>query len=814
MPGMKMKRFNHGPSGDARQGLALRMVMPVSLCMTARYTHCLALLVLLAGSLAAADQAGVSYEREIKPLLSTYCYKCHGAEKQKGDLNLATIANDDAAHRAGKTWRRVLDKLRVKDMPPEEAPQPSAAEWERLKAGIAILKRPLGPPDPGRVTIRRLNRKEFDNTLHDLIGLDLKSSADFPADDVGDGFDNIGDVLTLSPILFEKYLDSADRILDKAIVDEQVNLKLTGEQLPATVDGKPVEASADGKGRAFTAIGEAFLDVAAPSDGKYTIKIKAGGEQAGSEPVRMLVKVGNEVVKEFKITASRTSPTTVSATLSLMKGANHVAVCFANPYTEAAMSASPPAATPKPSAAAAAKPPPGKPGTRTLIVDLVELVGPPAPPLTDIHKRIFIAKPGPELGKREAARTIIEHFATRAFREPVAKAKLDRLMALFDMADKQGETFNGSVKEALEGVLISPYFLYRLEHEQPDGPSGGVVPVSDWELASRMSYFLWSSMPDDELLDLAKEGKLHDPATLDKQTRRMLLSPKSHALVETFAEQWLQLRSLASHEPDPGEFPDFDKPLRKAMYDEATMFFESVMREDRSIIDFLDSDYTFLNDRLAKHYGIADVSGPAMRKVKLNDRNRGGVLSMASILTVTSGPTRTSPVRRGQWILEQILGDPAPPPPPGVKRLPTPGKDADASLSLRKLMEQHRADPACASCHQRMDPLGFGFENYDAIGRWRERDGSAAIDAAGTMPGGKAFKGPAELKAMLVANKEAFVRTFSAKLLTFALGRSLLDCDDDTIDQLDKALEHDQYRFSTLVTRIVASFPFLNRRNR
>jgi hypothetical protein len=811
---MKMKRFNNGGGGGSRPSRTVRLLSPVGLGMATGCANHFALLVLAATSLAAADPTTVAFVRDIKPLLSTYCFKCHGAEKQKGDLNLSTIGNDEAAQHAGKIWRRVLDKLRVREMPPEDAPQPTAAEWERLKAAITILKRPLGPPDPGRVTIRRLNRKEYDNTLHDLIGLDLKTSADFPADDVGDGFDNIGDVLTLSPILLEKYLDSADLILDKAIVDEQVNLKLTGEQLPALIDGKPVDAHADGKGRVFTAIGEDFLDVAAPNDGKYTIKVKAGGEQAGSEPVRMLIKVGNEVVKEFKITATRSSPTTVSATLSLMKGENHLAVCFANPYTDAAMSAAAPAAPPKPSTTAAAKAPASKPGIRTLIVEQVELVGPPAPPLTDVQKRIMIAKPGPELGKREAAKTIIEHFATRAFREPVTKAKLDRLMALFDLADKQGETFNESVREALEGVLISPYFLYRMEHEQPDGPQGGVVPVSDWELASRMSYFLWSSMPDDELLDLAKEGKLHDPMTLDKQTRRMLQSPKSHALVETFAEQWLQLRSLNGHEPDPSEFPDFDKPLRKAMYDEATMFFEAVMREDRSILEFLDSDYTFLNERLAKHYGIADVTGPNMRRVKLTDRNRGGVLSMASILTVTSGPTRTSPVRRGQWILEQILGDPAPPPPPGVKRLPTPGKDADASLSLRKLMEQHRADPACASCHQRMDPLGFGFENFDAIGRWRERDGSAPIDAAGTMPGGKMFKGPTELKAMLVANKEAFARTFSGKLLTFALGRSLQDYDDDTIDQLDQALDHDQYRFSTLVTKIVASFPFLNRRNR
>jgi hypothetical protein len=354
---MLMKRFKHNGSGSCRPP----RTVPANLGMTTVCVH-LALLAVAAAYLGAADPTTVAYERDIKPLLSTYCFKCHGPDKHKGDLNLSAIANDDAARHAVKIWRKVLDRMRVRDMPPEEAPQPTAAEAERLKAGIAILKRPLGPPDPGQVTIRRLNRKEYDNTIHDLIGLDLKSSADFPADDVGDGFDNIGDVLTLSPILLEKYLDAADKALDKAIVDEQVNLKLTGEQLPALIEGKPVDANADGKGRVFTAIGESYLDVAAPNDGKYAIKIKAGGEQAGSEPVRMLIKVGNEVVKEFKITATRTSPATVSATLSLVKGANHVAVCFANPFTEAAMSTTAPPSAPKPSTAGAAKAPDRRPG--------------------------------------------------------------------------------------------------------------------------------------------------------------------------------------------------------------------------------------------------------------------------------------------------------------------------------------------------------------------------------------------------------------------------------------------------------------------
>jgi Protein of unknown function (DUF1592)/Protein of unknown function (DUF1588)/Protein of unknown function (DUF1587)/Protein of unknown function (DUF1585)/Protein of unknown function (DUF1595)/Planctomycete cytochrome C len=760
---------------------------------------------LVAGESVPATRApeSVAYEKDLKPLLQTYCFECHGDKKQKGELNLATITNDEAARSANKIWRGVFDRVRIREMPPEKSPQPTAEELQRLMKGLAILKRPVGPPDPGRVTIRRLNRSEYDNTIRDLVGLDLKLAADFPADDVGDGFDNISEVLSLSPILLEKYLDAANQVLDKAIVEEQVALKLSGEQLPALIEGKPVTGKPDGKGRTFTAIGEVQLDLAAPDDGKYTVKIKAGADQAGSEPVRMLVKLGNETVKEFKVTAKKSSPATVSVTLPLVKGANRIAVAFANPHTEAAPAATTPA---RPATTAAAKP-----GVRALFIDQVEIAGPPGPAVPESHKRIFIAKPGPDLDQRAAARVIIERFATRAFRQPVTTAKLDRLLTLFDLAEKEGETFNGAVRVALEGVLISPFFLYRLEQERAGSP-GGVTPINDWELASRLSYFLWSSMPDDELFELAKAGKLHERAVLDQQIKRMLQSPKSRALVSTFAEQWLRLRALDRHEPDPSEFPDFDKPLRKAMYDEATMFFEMVMREDRSILEFLDSDYTFLNERLAKHYGIAGVTGAQMRKVTLSDRKRGGVVSMASVLTVTSGPTRTSPVKRGQWILDQILGDPPPPPPPGVAPLPAQDKKSGAGLTLRQQMERHRADPTCASCHQRMDQIGFGFENFDGTGRWRDREGSVAVDASGALPGGVKFNGPVEFKTMLLANKQDFARTLSGKLLTFALGRALQDHDDVTLDQVAQAVERDQYRFSSLVTNIATSFPFLNRR--
>ncbi len=448
------------------------------------------------------------------------------------------------------------------------------------------------------------------------------------------------------------------------------------------------------------------------------------------------------------------------------------------------------------------------------MLDQLELIGPPAPPVPESHKRIFIAKPSADVAKRDAARTVIERFATRAFRQPVTPEKLERLLKLFDLADRDGEVFEEAVKITLKAVLESPLFLFRVEQSRQSSEPNGAYPVSDWELASRLSYFLWSSMPDDELFDLARQGKLRDAATLDKQVRRMIKDPKSHAMTEDFAEQWLHLRSLETFQPDPKKFPEYDKALKKAMLDETTMFFEYVMREDRSILEFIDCDYTFVNERLASHYGIANVSGPAMRKVQLSDRNRGGVISMASILTITSNTNRTSPVKRGKWILEEIVGDPPPPPPPAVAQLPEQDKGSAAGLSLRQMMERHRTDPVCASCHTRMDPIGFGFENYDALGRWRTEDGGKAIDVSGTLPGGVTFKGPIELKNLFLSRKDDFSRRLSEKMLIFALGRGLNADDDLVIEAINDAVAKDQYRFSTMVTQVVKSYPFLNRRNK
>jgi hypothetical protein len=771
---------------------------------------------LIVGCLPALTPAADSgtYLKDIRPMLETYCFSCHNAEKKKGDLNLAAIATEEAAQRSIKLWRGVIEQVHSHDMPPDNAKkQPSAEEREKLLAAIKNLKRYDGPLDPGRVTIRRLNRTEYDYTIRDLMGVDLRTArASFPSDDVGEGFDNIGDVLSLPPLLLEKYLDAATTILDKAIVAQPVNIITTAAQLPAIHDGKSLPPESKSGTREFTAVGEVALTVAIPFEGKYNLKISAGAEQAGKDAALLVVKVDNQVVKEFKVTAVRKSPGQLGLPLSLEKGSHRISLHFTNPFTE------PAEPKPEPKPEPGKKPGPkgeknDKPSVRLLVLSQVELLTPTMAGPKPVNKRIFIVEPGPDLKPRDAAQRICENFATLAFRRPVTKEQLDRLMSIFDLAQGQGETFEESVKYTLKAVLVSPAFLYRVEQDRKATLPNNAYPLDDYEMASRLSYFLWSTMPDAELFEQAKQGNLHDAANLEKQARRMLKDSKAHALAETFGEQWLTLRQLETIQPDPKRFPDYNKALKQSMYDETMMFFENIMREDRSIIEFIDCDYTFLNERLAKHYGINNVSGQNMRRVTLTDHNRGGVLGMASVLTVTSQPGRTSPVKRGKWVLEQIIGEPPPPPPPAVPPLAEQGASGTAGLSLRQLMEKHRQDAVCASCHTKMDAIGFGFENFDAIGRWRSDDNGAPLDTAGTLPGGIKFKGPAELKAVFLGRKDAFTRSLTEKMLTFALGRGLRDYDDVVVDRIASAVIQDQYRFSTLVTKVVTSYPFMNRRN-
>jgi hypothetical protein len=426
--------------------------------------------------------------------------------------------------------------------------------------------------------------------------------------------------------------------------------------------------------------------------------------------------------------------------------------------------------------------------------------------------RYLIARPGPDLTREDAARICLRDFASRAFRRPVADEEVERLLRLFRYADRRGDPFEQAVKLALRAVLVSPNFLFLVERERPEAE--GFYRVGPYELASRLSYFLWSSMPDKELFDLAAGGRLHEPAVLDRQVRRMLADPKSRALARDFAGQWLRVGSLANAaEPDRRRFPDYTPELRDAMVEEAVTFFHALLREDRPVLDLIDADYTYVNEPLAKHYGIEGVTGPEFRRVELKDPNRGGVLGMAAVLTLTSYPRRTSPVLRGKWVLEELLGTPPPPPPPMVKALPQDDRPRNG-LTFRQRLEKHRSDASCASCHAKMDPLGFGLENFDPIGRWRTQVADQPVDASGELTTGEEFQGPAELKRILKDQKrDLFVRNLSGRLLSYALRRGLEYYDQPIVKDLAAKLAAGDYRSTVLVAEVAKSFPFQYRRN-
>ncbi len=618
-----------------------------------------------------SKSAGVSpaelVSGQVKPLLAKYCFDCHSGLKTKGGLDLTKVADDLSMIKDRKLWGRLAEYVEAGDMPPEGRPRPSVTEVEQLTRAIEEVLSNVDcgrETDPGRVTMRRLNRAEYNNTIRDLIGIDFQPADDFPSDDVGYGFDNIGDVLTLPPLLFEKYLAAAEAVAEKSVVVGQ------------------------------------------------------GG------------------------TGAQTLP--------------------------------------------------------------------------ESHRRILFCTPTPET-KTECARAIVERFASRAYRRPASAGEVGKLLRFVDLAAENGESFERGIQLVVEAVLCSPQFLFRVEFDPRATRRGEKLPpthpISEFELASRLSYFLWCSMPDEELTRLAAEGKLRTGNVLEQQVRRLLKDPKARGLVENFGDQWLQLRLLGTINPDARQFPMFDDDLRRAMLEETRLFFTSVMSDDRSVLEFLDSDHTFVNARLARHYGISGVEGDAFRPVTLEGDRRGGLLGQASILTVTSNPTRTSPVKRGKWILEQILGTPPPPPPPNVPELKE-DKDVVLSGTLRQRMEQHRANPECATCHGRMDPLGFGLENFDAIGAWREKDGTFPIDASGSLPGGQTFAGPKALKAILKAREADFARCLTEKLLTFALGRGLDYYDKCAVDKISAGLASGNYQFSTLILGIVNSDPFQKRRQR
>ncbi|MDB6029750.1 MAG: Protein of unknown function (DUF1587)/Protein of unknown function (DUF1592)/Protein of unknown [Verrucomicrobiales bacterium] len=738
----------------------------------------------------------VSYDKSILPVLREYCFNCHGNGKKKGDLSLDTYRDLDSLLEDRKTWEKVLQNLNAQSMPPENKKQPSPAQRDKLTAWIQteVFQCDCSKPDPGRVTIRRLNRTEYNNTIHDLVGVDFQPAEDFPQDDTGYGFDNIGDVLSLSPVLLEKYMAAAQKILDTAIMTDFTPRSPTNRFEAIKLDGSAPSGD-NGEGmRVLQKEGDVHLVFNFPKDGEYHLRVRAYGEQAGPDVARMAFLLDKKEIKRVEVPEVHDNPKVYQMTIQGTAGKHEFGASYLNNYVN--------------------KDNPDKKlrGDRNLVIDYLEIVAPredhpPEPPET--HKRIFVVKAQP--GKEtEAARQIVARFAKRAWRRSVTKEEVDRLLKFVDLARQNGENFESSVKLTLQAVLVSPYFLFRGEIEPDPNDSKSVHAVNEFALASRLSYFLWSTMPDEELFAEAERGTLRK--NLEKQVKRMLKHPKAHALVDNFAGQWLQIRSLSSLTPDKITFPDFNDELRAAMEKETELFFENVMHEDRSILDFLVGDYTFVNERLARHYGMTNVTGTDFQRVSLKGTQRGGVLTHASVLTLTSNPTRTSPVKRGKWILENILGTPPPPPPPNVPDLKE-DKQAKLTGSLRQRMEQHRADPNCANCHARMDPIGFGLENFDGIGAWREKDAGFVIDPAGELVSGEEFKGPRELETILLNRKKnEFVRCVSEKMLTYALGRGMEFYDQCAIDQISKALAKNKYRFSTLVMEVVKSTPFQKRR--
>ena len=737
-------------------------------------------------------QAPSRFTAEAAPLLAKYCGNCHNPTKAKGGVDISRFGVEAAFALDLKTGRQILENIEGGAMPPDDAPQPTPNEQAKLVAALQSAVSKAGcvlSPDPGQVTLRRLNRVEYNNTIRDLFGVDFRPADDFPSDDVGYGFDNIGDVLSLPPLLMEKYLAAAEAVSELAIIADDQPRGPSHRWKPEGY-GKPgVNGNLDGESGFWLMYtnAEAFIDGAFAKPGNYVVRVRAYGHQAGPELPKLEIRVDGKAARTVDVKAEADAPAVFETRVRIKRGGSRLSVAFTN---DAWFPDHPDASH----------------RDRNLSVETIEVVGPlyQLPDhLPDSHTRIIARRPGP-LNHQEVAREVVSKFASRAYRRPATAAEINRLVGLIELVEKGGDRFEKGVQLAVQAMLVSPHFLFRVELEQRPG---AVRPLTDLELASRLSYFLWSSMPDDELLGLANRKQLRTGSNLDAQVARMLKDPKAAALVENFSGQWLQTRNLKLANPDREQFSRFDEPLRLAMQREVELFFSAILRDNRSITDFLHADYTFLNERLAQHYGIGGVVGDSFRRVALTDRRRGGVVTMASTLTVTSNPTRTSPVKRGKWILEEILGTPPPPPPPGVSDLPD-SKQGTTAASVRARLEQHRSNPDCASCHARMDPLGFGLENFDAIGALRDQDDGQPIDAAGVLPAGPSFNGPVELKAVLLAKQVPFARCFTEKLMTYALGRGLEPADRCSVETIAARVMAGGGQIGRVVTEIVHADSF------
>jgi Protein of unknown function (DUF1592)/Protein of unknown function (DUF1588)/Protein of unknown function (DUF1587)/Protein of unknown function (DUF1585)/Protein of unknown function (DUF1595)/Planctomycete cytochrome C len=790
---------------------------------------------------ASAEPVPAAFESSIQPFFAEHCYDCHDTRHHKGSLDLSKFQTATDVSTAPDTWDLVVQKLRSGEMPPEDEIRPEPEDVARVTKWISdevSAADAAAPPNPGHLVVRRLNRAEYNNTVRDLVGLDLRPADDFPQDDTGYGFDTIGAVLSLPPVLMEKYLAASEKVSRTAIFGAAPMKPMLEKLSPRSRKITPsalVPAAYDVTG---LSLANAFhAEHRVPVEADYVIHAVAGGTRpAGSDPIQLTLWIDGAVVESKVLDPEALASFSddqqdflskgVEFTVHLKPGTHWIAVAiphlyeglpttYNGPNPSSRPIPPPPVFKPWPDATPAQIEKARKhfeeehkdtPPANNVKVSYLELNGPyqqVTTPSPVAYKRIFICghRPGHHLAT--CPQQIIASLAARAFRRPVTVEERQPYLKLYAGVRKRGGSFEEGIALALQGLLVSPDFLFRLEG-MPSTPDPRAV--SDYELATRLSYFLWASMPDAELRRLAATHQLRTPAVLEAEVVRMLRDPKSEALVEQFGGQWLQTRALESVRPDADKFPDFEDYLRLSMRKETELFFSTIIREDRSILDFLDAKYTFMNERLARHYGVPGVTGPEFRRVDLTGTPREGVLMQASILTVSSYATRTSPVLRGKWVLENLLNSAPPPPPNNVPRLDESA--VGTTTTLREQMEVHRKDPTCASCHRRMDPLGFGLENFDGIGEWRTVDGKFAVDPTGQLPDGRKFDGPVELAGIIRTEPELFTRALTSKLLTYALGRGLEPGDRATVRRISREVAADGYKFSALITDIVQSPQF------
>ena len=748
--------------------------------------------------------------------MSQYCVSCHNSRLKTGGLALDVL---DATNLAGNAepWEKVVRKLRTGAMPPLGARRADEATSKRVIESLEseLDKSAAAHPNPGRPPLHRLNRAEYANATRDLLDLDIDVASLLPPDDGAFGFDNIADVLGLSPLLLERYVDAAAEISEIAIGSPDIasgsNTYRARQDLSQDqhIEGLP-----------FGTVGGMLVRHVFPLDAEYVLQAKLYRTNVGTmrgleyeQDVEISVdgkrvhlgRIGGKADLQALFVNGNTTAlgdavdARLRIRLPLTAGPHSVGVSFAGrsaasdtrqlqPFLRSSADTYDWAGHPH--------------------IDSLTVAGPfsaTGPGDTPSRRRIFVCRPTNAGAESACARTILTTLARRAYRQPVADSDLQRLLMFYDSGRREG-TFETGIQMALQRILASPKFVFRAERDPENITPGTPYRLTDSELASRLSFFLWSTIPDDELLRVAEQGKLKTAAVLTQQVRRMLADRKSSALVSNFAGQWLQLRNLRNMTPNSEEFPDFDDNLRQAFQREAELFFESIVREDRNVLDLLTADYTFVNERLARHYKIPGIYGSHFRRVAVTDESRKGLLGKGGVLMVTSHVDRTSPVARGKWILDNLLGTPPPPPLPDVP--PFPEGEDQKSRSVRERMEKHRENPVCANCHKLMDPLGFALENFDAVGAWRTRDGGQPLDVSGQLADGTQVNGAAMLRQALLKRPEVLVSTLTEKLMIYGIGRGVAYYDMPAVRAIVRASASNDYRFSSLILGIVSSKPF------